>query len=88
MECTLNKECVSWRAKPALSTVQIESEVRVRVCVCVRACVCIHTHTSHLQLTKNGNPIDEFQVIEDFVTTAKPKNEDLNISIRTYRIRI
>jgi hypothetical protein len=24
---------------------------------------------------KNGNPIDEFQVKEDFVTTAKPKTK-------------
>jgi len=58
MECILNNEWVSRRAKPALSTVQIESEVCfcVCVCVCIYMCVCVyiyiytHTHTHTLRI--------------------------------------
>ena len=34
---------------------------------------------------KNGKPLDEFQVIEDFVTTAKPKTKTCVLSESEYK---
>jgi len=79
MECILNKELVSRRAQPALSTDKIESEERERE---LRACA--------LRIYNNEKRKSYRRVSSErrFCYHCQTKNEDRNINMRTFRIRI